>query len=139
MTDTAQDCRDGDRFDWADLDPDDIVAPPQNEVAAYVNRDGDLVIRARADLFDQDAVIVIGRPYVAALIKQIAAVFGIVAPPISPDAAPPEPVALLPAPGHRDRTAADRQRRFRKRHNQARNGVAAGAGQLTNTKEKSAG
>ena len=123
MTDHTHDHRGaGDGFDWADLADDDIVAPPQAEIAVYLNPAHDLVIRQRADLLLErdDAVIVIGRAHVSALIERVVELYR-----TAPEAAPLDVAAALalppPAPAQtttpqrRDRTTAARSRRYRQR------------------------
>jgi hypothetical protein len=133
---SEQAMRDDDPFDWNDLEPEDIVGQAPAEVAAYLNPQGDLVIRGRAGDWERDdAVIVISRAYVPALIERVASLYGMEATAISH-----EPAALPPPapPVRRDRTAAERQRRFRERRNQAGHGETIRT-ELNNAKEGAAG
>jgi hypothetical protein len=117
-----------DRFDWSHLEPEDIIAPSQIEVAAYLNSNGDLVIRRRPDEFEQDDVWgVVGQTYVGRLVERIITLYGFSLPISKTSQSNPAEVAALPPPERltsRDPTGAERQRRFRERHKRQRNSGA---------------
>jgi hypothetical protein len=117
-----------DRFDWSRLEPEDIIAPSQIEIAAYLNPNGDLVIRRRPDEFEQDDVwVVVGQTHVGRLVERIITLYGFSLPISKTSQGNPAEVAALPAPERltsRDPTGAERQRRFRERRKRQRNGGA---------------
>lgn len=104
-------------FDWDKLASEDIVAKEQAKVAAYLNTDGDLVIRRRGhwDEID-DPFIVIGAAHVVTLVERVCKLFDLTTEPAStnPSGVHQQQLAL-PVPARRDRTAAQRQRRRRQR------------------------
>jgi hypothetical protein len=115
-----------DRFDWNCLELEDIVAPSQIEVAAYLNQMGDLVIRRRPDDLEQDDVwVVVGRIYVRRLVEHIMALYGLSWMILEPPRANSSELSGLPPAERstsRDPTGAERQRRFRERRKQRHNG-----------------
>ena len=70
-----------DRFDWRHLEPEDIIAPNQIEIAVYLNPNGDLVIRRRPDEFEQDDVwVVVGQTHVCRFVERIITLYGFSSP-----------------------------------------------------------
>lgn len=136
------DARDG--FDWAD---DSLLVPGYQAVAVYPNQHNDIVIRRERHpyLEEDDVCIVIQRERVPALIAKLGELLQLTAEPetisgyleppsasaadttIEPAPAPPR----IAAPVRKDRTAAERQRRWRERQ---RNSAAI----TTNIKKESA-
>lgn len=89
-----------DDFDWDDADVD---VPHQARITVYTNPDGHIVIRQEGDWYRKDDPWIVVLPENAQrLVDAILAL------------AEPAPRLALPAPG--DRTAAERQRRYRERH-----------------------
>ena len=119
-----------DRFDWSHLEPEAIVAPSQIEIVVYLNPNGDLVIRRRPDEFEQEDIwVVVGQAFVLRLVDRIAELYGFSLPIAKSLQSIPADVAVLPPPERltsRDPTGAERQRRFRERRKQRRNGGAPG-------------
>jgi hypothetical protein len=117
-----------DRFDWRHLEPEDIIAPNQIEIAVYLNPNGDLVIRRRPDEFEQDDVwVVVGQTHVCRLVERIITLYGFSSPISKISQGNPAEVVALPPPERltsRDPTGAERQRRFRERRKQQLNGEA---------------
>ncbi len=94
-------------FDW--LDDDSIAVREQSAIAVYQNRWGHLVIRQEADPYEaEDAIINVAPQNVAALVEVILRTAGL----------EPPPQLLLPSPAQ-DRTAAERQKRYRDKHRNA--------------------
>lgn len=96
----------GDGFDWSNRD--DVVVAHQGQIAVYTNPHEDIVIRQEGDWWRKDDAWIVVRPENArALAEAILAL----AEPVTP------PQLALPAPA--DRTAAERQRRYRERKRNA--------------------
>ena len=93
-------------FDWLE-DGDDVVVHEQHAVAVYQNPAGDLVIR-QAGWPDEDKVIVVEIGKVDELVRGIC-----------------ERADLTVGKSAKDRTGAERQRRYRKRHRNGVNGAEA--------------
>lgn len=67
---------DDDGFDWAASDS--IVVPEQRNTAAYLNKDGDLVIRQEAGWNEtEDQFVLIARPNIEAFIDKLTDALGI--------------------------------------------------------------
>ena len=93
-------------FDW-DADRNDVCCPEQHAIAVHTNGEDNVVIRQRDPWGDDDTIIVVMSDYAPALAK-----------------------AVLEAAGHdnaitasqaKDRTGAERQRRYRERHRDGQN------------------
>ena len=98
-------------FDWDDV-ADDIVIAEQAAVAVYTNPRGGIVIRQAGQYGpEEDQWIVLAPEHARTPATAILRAAG-----IEPTATP---LLALPPPA-KDRTAAERQRRYRSRH---RNGV----------------
>jgi len=87
----------GREFDWFE-DEEDIAVEAQRAVAVYVGGGGHLVLRQEAEMYGEDAVIVVEMGKVEALVKAICARAG------------------LELRQQKDSTGAARQRRYRERH-----------------------
>jgi hypothetical protein len=95
-------------FDWNDANADLVVQHAVEPVAIYLNNNGDLIIRERCTGYDGDAIIIIARGNVLAVIHHIEELLA-----ADQEADPPkrEP---------KDRTAAERQRRHRDKRDSER-------------------
>ena len=91
-----------DDFDW---DAADVDIPHQARITVYTNPDGHIVIRQEGDWYRKDDPWIVVLPENAQ--RLVDAILALAEP------VPATPLAL-PAPA--DRTAAERQRRYRKRH-----------------------
>lgn len=95
---------------WAN---EDVIVREQQAIAVYPNGQGDVVIRQSGHLYEDDVWIVLGPQHAPALARAIleAACYSHQEIEVELDAVP-----ALPAP-RKDRTAAERQRRYRERRN----------------------
>lgn len=96
-------------FDWR-ADAEDVVLPDQPATAVYVNPRGAVVIRQTVE-HDDDVWIIVQPSNAAALAKAILRAAG-----LTED-------ALEASPAPKDRTAAERQRRYRARQHRDGDGV----------------
>jgi hypothetical protein len=94
-----------DDFDWDDVD---VVIPHQASIAVYINPHGDVVIRQDGDWYRRDDAWIVVRPENARRLAEAIM-----------ELAEPEALPRLALPAPADRTAAERQRRYR---NAKRNG-----------------
>lgn len=120
---------------WGDFDDADIVVHTRVDlaIAVYTNAAGEVVVRQQADWphEDEDHVVLFAREHVQAIARAILAEAGIVDAPNPRQIAgtgEPTPAKLCPgsepiAPAPRDRTGAERQRRWRERNGSGRNGI----------------
>ena len=90
-------------FDWCD---DDVVVPQQPAIAIYLNPAGDVVLRQRGDVYDDDSWIWFGSEHALAVARAILEAVG-----LSVADLVPEPTQVR----SHDTTAAERQRRYRER------------------------
>ncbi len=91
----------GDDFNWNE--PNSVIVRHQPAIAVYLNDDDEVVIRQQGHYGpDEDQWIYIAKENVQKVVQAILANAGIV------------DGAIAPPP--RDRTAAERQRRYRERH-----------------------
>ena len=120
MTGEIQD--DGARdFNWI-ADAADVVVPDQAAIAVYRNARGDIVVRQEASItYDEDHLVVVAPEHAQALAHAILSAAGV------PDTAG-DIAGAEPGKAAKDRTGAERQRRFRERHGK-RNGEASRNGE----------
>ena len=98
----------GRAWDWTD-DAGDVVVPEQPAVAVYLNPKGDVVLRQRGDVFDDDSWIWFGSEHAIAIAGAILEAAG-----IAPELAP-GPATSCGDTRPKDSTAARRQKRYRER------------------------
>ena len=96
-----------DDFDWNDADH--VVVPEQASIAVYLNPKGDVVIRQAGQYHpDEDTWIVFAAQHASRVADALLETAGLADQPHDCKAAAPK-----------DRTAADRQRRYRERNRHA--------------------
>ena len=95
----------GREFDWLDAD---VIVPQQPAIAVYLNPTGDVVLRQRGDLYDDDSWCWFRIERAPAVARAIIETAGL-------DIAElmPEPTRIGSKP--KDPSAAERQRRYRER------------------------
>jgi hypothetical protein len=94
-------------FDWLEAD-EHVAVPEQQALAVYTNPRGDVVVRQRGDYPDEDVWIIVNPANAAALAAAILEAAGY-----------SEPAPVTSQHRHsqpKDKTAADRQRRYRERN-----------------------
>jgi hypothetical protein len=100
-------------FDWDEI-ADDVVVPEQAAIAVYTNPKGHIVIRQAGQYGpDEDQWIVVAPMHALALAQAIAHAAG-------------DDLAASESPAPKDRTAAERQRRYRARNVTPRHAVTDG-------------
>ena len=94
----------GRAWDWTD-DAGDVVVPEQPAVAVYLNPKGDVVLRQRGDVFDDDSWIWFGSEHAVVIAGAILAAAGLDAAALAPK---PPRAGSAGKNGTRDMFPADR-------------------------------